>query len=296
MSLDQLPETPVIEQRPYVPERRRVVPVYVRVIGIVLAATFGLSTLGLILLGAVSFLSVRADDSTTQSFSLTEAPASLIVHSDVVNLNIASGGTNTITVRTERHASAVTYDLAQRALHDMRAEATISANSVTVTTQLPNFGYSFGVNQIDMSVYVTVPATTHLDISTDVGNVNVQGVRGGMTITSNAGNLTLSDATFSSASSLRNDAGNISCDCALDDSASVRFSTVAGNIDLTLPQATSASLTATAGTGNVTIDQVWPLSVTRKDAGAVASGDLVSNPTGSITALSTVGNITVLAR
>lgn len=277
------------------PERQRVVPVYVRVIGIVLAATFGLSTLGLILLGAASFLSVSVSDSTSQSIAVTN-PASLVVQSDVVDLHISASNTNQITVKTTRRASALTHGLAQRALDQMSTDVSSSDDTVTITTRLPDFNTGLGVNQIDMRVDVTVPATTNLDISSDVGNVDVRGVNGTMTITSNAGNLTLRNATLAGISTLRNDAGNITCVCALDDSASSVFSTVAGNISLMLPRATSASLTATAGTGNVTIDPVWRLPVTRKDAGAVASGDLALGPTGSITAQSTVGNITVLSR
>src|SRR5262245_31010595 len=99
MSIDQLPDTSQAEAQPYVEERRREIPVHVRVIGITLAVVMGLSTLGIIALGAISFLSVRVADSTTQTFSVAKTPR-LVVQSDVVDLHITAGSTNTVTVRT----------------------------------------------------------------------------------------------------------------------------------------------------------------------------------------------------
>jgi len=294
MSLDQLPETPVIESQSYETQRRRETPTYVRVIGIVLAATIGLATLGFIALGAASFLSVRVNDSTTQTLAVSGTPR-LVVQTDVTDLHITSGTGNSVTVRTVRHAKALTYDLAQRALRQMTTETSQSGDNVTITTHLPSFNDGIAATQINMSVYVTVPQTTNLDMHSDVGDVDVQGVTGTMTIAGKTSDIDLSDTTLVGASSLRAEVGDITCFCTLADAASVQLSTTTGDIRLSLPSTTSASLTASTDIGDVKVASVWPISTTRNNVGAGASGNLNANPTGSITAQSSVGDITVSA-
>jgi DUF4097 and DUF4098 domain-containing protein YvlB len=295
MSLDQLPEAPVIASRPYETQRQRVVPAYVRVIGIALAATIGLSTLGFILLGAVSFLHVHVNDSTSQSLTVSGTPR-LAVQSDVVDLHVTSGAGNSVTVRTVRHASALTYDLAQRALRQMTAQVSQSGDDITLTTHLPSFNEGIVVTQISMSVYVTVPQTTNLDIHSDVGDVDVQGVTGTMTIAGKTSDIELTDTTLVGSSSLRADVGDIICFCTLADAASLQLITVTGDIRLSLPRATSASLTASTDTGTVRVASVWPISTTHTNVGAVANGNLNANPSGTITADSSVGDITIVSR
>jgi hypothetical protein len=295
MSLDQLPETPVTESRAYETAHRHAPPTYVRIIGIVLAATIGLSTLAFIVLGAVSFLSVRVEDSTTRTFTVSGTPR-LVVQSDVGDLHIASSAGNGVTVRTVRHASALTNDFAQRILRQMTTEANQNGDSISITTHLPGFNESIGVTQISMSVYITLPRTANLDIRSDVGDVDVQGVAGTITIAGTTSDIRLSDTTLVGASTLRANVGDINCSCTLADSASLHLSTITGDIVLSLPSATSASLTASTTTGNVRVESNWPVSVTHKDTGAAASGDLTPNPTGSITAQATVGDITLSAR
>jgi hypothetical protein len=144
------------------------------------------------------------------------------------------------------------------------------------------------VSELDGGLVITTPAGTRLDAHTGAGNVDLDGITGGIDAHTGAGNLDVSGATGTAR--LDTGAGNVGYqgtpqgDC--------RFETGAGNITLALPADPNVQVDLDTGTGDIDVDFAVDGTATRRAVqGAIGSG-----AQGTIYAHSGAGNIDVIRR
>lgn len=267
---------------------------------------------------AVTLSVLRQDpltDQSTQTLAVTAQPQ-ITVHSSAGNVRVEAGAANTVTVQITKTARALSRDQERRYLNAIHVDVTQVGNTVAIDAHNDdNVAWLFfGSREVD--IIITVPAQASLDERLSAGNLEVSGITGQMTIEDSAGNIGLHNVTLTGDSHLSESAGNITFtgklmpaanlimensagnitfdgDLATNNSLNVRNS--AGNIELTLPQTTSARINAGTSAGNLNIDG-WNIPVNRDAANASAHGDTTTNPTNTISANNSAGNITIAAR
>ena len=224
---------------------------------------------------------------TTKTFVVRGAP-SLVISDAAGNVIIQQGDGNQVTVEFTKHAWGTSDGVAKDVLNSTVVDVSQSGNTMTVTTQ---FG---GSARRSVDLIVTVPAEANADVHLGAGNIDARQVTGAITLGTGAGNVTADTLTFAGTSRLHTGAGNITVDGAMASGAAVEVLVGAGNVTLTLPSDTPAHLTASTGVGDVTITG-WQIPVSGT-IGHTASGDLGSNPTGSLTIQVGTGNLTLMSR
>jgi hypothetical protein len=224
---------------------------------------------------------------TTQTFVVSGTP-NLVISDAAGNVTIQQGGGNQVAVQVTKHAWGITDADAKGVLNNMVVNVSQSGTTITVQTQ-----WSGSARQ-SIDVLVTVPRQSNADVHLGAGNIDARQLTGAITLDTGAGNVTADTATFAGTSRLHTGAGNISVNGAIATGAAVDILVGAGNATLTLPSDTPAHLTASTGVGNLTITG-WQIPVSGM-VGHSASGDLGSNPTGTLTIQVGTGNLTLMSR
>lgn len=121
---------------------------------------------------------------------------------------------------------------------------------------------------------ITVPATTSLKISTNTGNIEVDGISGQMVLLTNGGSIIVTNSTLTNASlinantsaikvlqstlsgpvTLSNNQGTITFDGSIAAQGNYQFLSNQGPIDVTLPRTASFHIDADVTTGSITAD------------------------------------------
>jgi hypothetical protein len=142
------------------------------------------------------------------------------------------------------------------------------------------------LDDASVSLEITVPAGTVLDITTGAGTVDVQDVQGALRVEAGAGTVEIRGAA--GPVSLRTGAGTIDYEGSPDGTCS--FDTGAGTITLRVPADTDASVELGAGMGGVhTTFDVNGVVSRRLVRGTIGSGDGAT-----ITANTGVGSVELL--
>jgi hypothetical protein len=296
-------------------ERRTHVPLYVKLIGgclatsmivlLVLACIGGIGT-------ALVFSSPEVSTSSSQDLSVSGVPL-LHLNSNATDVTILAGTDHsTIRILVQKHAQAVNNASAQAGLNRMKVTTTQSGDTIDVET---HFTEEVGIilHHEWMDLTITVPPSTHLDLTTGAGDVTITGISGIMQLTSEAGDIALNNSALEGTSTIHSDAGNIRLQSVMTDAhtsiittagnvdfngmvesgASFNVHTDAGNVTLQLPPDTSAHFSATTSVGNITIDPIWPISVTKKTVISSANGTMGTSPSATISVTTNAGDITV---
>ncbi|HEY7983595.1 MAG TPA: DUF4097 family beta strand repeat-containing protein, partial [Ktedonobacterales bacterium] len=191
--------------------------------------------------------------------------------------------------------------------------ATQDGNSVIIEETRQPQDFTLGFLWQNVSIDLTVPRTTNLTATLNAGSLTADDLQGAAVVTANAGSIEFNNAQLSNASLHSNagsitltqvalsgnahvtaNAGSIELQGTLAPHTTLAVGANAGSVSLTLPAATSAHLEATTNAGSISIEG-WPIAVQRDLARSFASGDLVPNPTGSITIHNNAGSVTVSA-
>jgi hypothetical protein len=252
--------------------------------------------------------------STTQTFAVSDTPT-VRIHGDFANVRVMPGDVGQVTVHATKSARDRSSDQARRDLDNMTVSATQAGNVVTVEVSEPSGDFHFWYER-HLDLDVTVPAKANVDGTLSAGNIRLDGLTGTVSLNGDAGNVELNDTTLAGASTvsehagniqldgvtvaqgltLRSDAGNIDFSGTLTSGASLDAHSQVGNVTLDLPLATDAHLTAKTQAGNISVASEWPVSVSRDGSNATASGDLSAHPSGTVSATTDAGNITVDVR
>jgi hypothetical protein len=235
--------------------------------------------------GGVAGIGVPARDTYTYSVPLTIANPTVHIGSTASNVHVQTippGGANAVTVVESIEVRNISPSLAQRSLDAARiAEPTVSNGVVEINARpQEDWGILF---QRDVSITITLPQDSNLQLDMQAGNITVEGTSGQITGTISAGNLDLLGVKVGDGSRVQVNAGNVRLDGELLPNASLDMEVNAGNATILLPFNTDARLTATADGGHLDIDGWAGLTtatpnVKRGNRPEVITGVLYTNP------------------
>jgi hypothetical protein len=141
----------------------------------------------------------------------------------------------------------------------------------------------FNATSVDFTI--TVPNTTDLQINTNAGSINVNGVNGKMSLVSNAGTIGATQSSLAGSSTFRTNAGSINFNGSISSTGTYDFETNAGSIDLTLTGSPNFHVNATTDVGS--INSSFPLTVSHSSVGATVNSDVGTPPQATTLTLKT---------
>jgi Putative adhesin len=166
-----------------------------------------------------------------------------------------------------------------------------SQNGNTLTVAATSSGTFNFFNATSVDFVITVPNATSLQIHTNAGSINVNGVNGNMSLVSNAGSIGATQSSLSGNSTFKTNAGSINFNGSIGTSGTYDFETNAGSIDMTLTGSPSFHLSASTDVGSISTS--FPVIVNRNTAGATANGDVGTTPQAMLKLTTNAGSITL---
>jgi hypothetical protein len=157
----------------------------------------------------------------------------------------------------------------------------------TITVKADGGWSIFGRNSVDFDV--TVPRYTDLKLKTDAGKIQVMGVSGQMSLTSDAGSIQATQVMLNGHSTLKTDVGSVTLEGAIDPTGSYELKTDVGSINVTLPGNASFHVVAKTDVGS--FNSNFPVASRRDVPGARADGDVGASPHAKLTLKTDVGSI-----
>jgi hypothetical protein len=118
---------------------------------------------------------------------------------------------------------------------------------------------------------VTVPNNSNLQLHTNSGDIDVEGINGQISMSTGSGNIIARQDQLNGSSTLRTDSGNVTFDGGITGSGDYQFTSGSGNIDANLNSSTTVDVNASTDTGSIT-SNVQSVHVQNNDPGATASG------------------------
>jgi putative adhesin len=166
--------------------------------------------------------------------------------------------------------------------NDMQVSYSQSLDGNTINASVNDTG------QGSVDFDVTVPQDTNLQITTNSGDINVDGVSGQMTLSVVSGDIHATNDTLSGQDTIKTDSGDIKFDGSISTSGTYHFQTVSGSIDLTVPGSTAFHVDASTNSGSIASD--FPgvhVQNNNQGPGSTASGDVGGTAPGATIALNT---------
>ncbi len=122
---------------------------------------------------------------------------------------------------------------------------------------------------------VTVPQGSDLQLITTSGDINVDGVSGQMTLTTDRGDIHATNDSITGTSKIVTNSGDIRFDGTIDTSGTYLFQSDSGTIDVALPGNSVFHLDASTTSGSITTGDFQ--GVQQSNSGQSASGDVGGN-------------------
>ncbi len=196
------------------------------------------------------------------------------------SVRVIAGADEQVAVEGTKVVTAFDEVTARQALDAMQILVDQDGETMSIATK-----YSANMPWLThqhIELVVTLPVHTNLSVNLSAGHAQIDAIAGTMQFEINAGDMQVDQTTFVGSSNVRINAGSFRGKARLDESAAFSVSVNSGSANLSLPVATSAHLDASANAGNLVVDG-WPINIERRLMRASAAGDLMPNPTGSIT-------------
>jgi hypothetical protein len=227
-----------------------------------------------------------------QSVPISGNIAQVQVHNQIGNVTLSTdpNAQRVIKVTALKRVKAANESAAQSDFNSMQVQASVDRDThiLTVSATAPSSNGSLLGNHndtIDLSI-VFPPASLSngsspvtLNIATSVGNVQVSGLNGMMTVKDNIGNVTVQQAHLFDGSHLETGTGDVtfngSLDTTLNPQANYKFQCEVGNLNVTLPSTTNVTLDANTNVG--TIKSAFPINAQSSDGSASYYGPLIPN-------------------
>ncbi len=218
-----------------------------------------------------------------QTFTVSTNPSPVLtLTSDGGSVTVNRGSANNrIIVQAKKYASFGGN------LNNVQINYGLSGNTLTVAAS--NSGMFNFFNATNVDFIVTVPNTTDLQIHTNAGSINVNGVNGKMSLTSNAGSIVATQSSLTGSSTFKTNAGSVNFNGSIGSTGTYDFETNAGSIDMTLSGNPSFHLNANTNVGS--INTSFPVTVNRNTVGATANGDVGTAPQATLTLKTNAGSI-----
>jgi len=211
--------------------------------------------------------------STNPAFMLTSNAGSVTVNRGSAN--------NRIIVQARKYASFGGN------LNNVQINYSQSGNTIIVANNSSGTFNFFNATSVDF--IITVPNSTDLQIHSNAGSINVNGVSGKMSLVSNAGTIGATQSSLTGSSTIKTNAGSINFNGSISSTGTYDFETNAGSIDMTLTGNPSFNLNAITNAGS--INTSFPIAVNRNTPGATANGVVGTSPQATLTLKTNAGSI-----
>ena len=234
----------------------------------------------------------------------------LQVQNPIGNVTITSDpSAQQVTVTALKSAKVANQGDAQAEFNKMQAQAQVTQDSnknniLTITGNVPvsSSGTLGNTHNDAINLTITLPATILsngsaapvLNITTSVGNVQVSGLNGVVTVKDDIGNVTVQQAQLFDGSHLQTGTGDVtfngSIDTTTNPQANYKFQAEVGNLNVTLPATTNVKLDTNTNAGTITSD--FSIPVQSSSGGANYYGPLLSgaSPAPTVTLVLDVGS------
>ncbi len=219
----------------------------------------------------------------SRTFGVSASPK-LVIDDPTGQVTIHSGATgSTVSIR----ATKLTEGFGGNP-NNIHLNYSESSDQKTVTITVDNGPSFVGFPVVNLDI--TVPSTIDLNLTSNTGSINVNGVTGQMSLQSNTGSITAEQDNLTSASTLKTDTGSVTFNGTIAQNSNYVFSTNTGSVNVTLPPASSFHVDAKTDTGSFNSD--FPVSPTSKQGlGSEVHGDVGNSPTTTITLTTNTGSI-----
>jgi hypothetical protein len=214
-----------------------------------------------------------------------------VINKITSNPGALTGGPTAITVGTEPKIVIDRNDGSVHVTAGQDGKVTIQATGNTygggITYQKSENVITFNLDGVETNnVNLTVPPLADLDITTNAGDITVDGVSGQISLSTNGSSITATHVTFKGTSKMDVNGGNITFNGALDPASNDDFENNDGIIGLTFPANGAFHVDATCNGTEIASD--FPEIVVSGDE---AHGDVGNAPRATVTVSTNAGTI-----
>lgn len=221
----------------------------------------------------------------TQTFSVSANPQ-LTIDDPVGTITVHADGTsNQIIVQATKQSDFPVGS------NPNNTNVVYSPTSSGVAVTVSNNNNNNFLNFVNVNLDVTVPADSNLQLKTNVGDIEVKGVSGQMTLNSNTGSITAENDVLTGSSTLKTNVGSVNFDGQITDGDTYDFQSNTGSVNVTLPASTTFHVDAKTNTGSINSD--FPVGIQKSTVGAEVHADVGNSPTTTITMRTNTGSITI---
>ncbi len=201
-------------------------------------------------------------------------PPTLNITNQIGSVNLQPSTDGKLTYKVDKHGWSVTSSTAQGEADRMKFSATANGSTVDIKAEQAAGLLRFNVGQQNsMDVTVNVPAGSTVNVTVNAGNANISGADGKLTVTVNAGSITLIDAHLSGPLSLTANAGKIDFRGSLATGSSGNVVQAnAGGVTMMLAAASKYNFDVKADVGNINTDFTVPNGKNRAGTGETLVG------------------------
>ena len=218
----------------------------------------------------------------SHTFQVSSSPQ-LVIVDPTGHVNIHSGATgSSVSIQATKLTEG--FGGNPNNIHVNYAE---SPDLKTVTVTVDNGPKFVGLPVVNLDI--TVPSTIDLNLTSNTGSIDVNGVTGQMSLQSNTGSITAEQDNLTSSSTLKTDTGSVTFNGTIAQNSDYVFSTNTGSVNVTLPPDSTFHVDAKTDTGSFNSD--FPVSTNKQGLGRDVHGDVGNSPTTTITLTTNTGSI-----
>jgi Toastrack DUF4097 len=174
-----------------------------------------------------------------------------------------------------------------------------NSNNVPFTSNQSTDGKTITINAQDngqgpVDLNVVVPQNSILQLKTDSGDININGVEGKMTLISNSGSINASNDALSGSTAMSTQSGDINFNGTISSGGNYQFNTTSGTVAVALPSSPAFHVVATTNSGSIKIP-----GVPNNSSGTLAKGDVGASSQvqgTNVTMKSDSGDITLIQK
>ncbi len=233
------------------------------------------------------YLAFTHVQSEMRRFQVGEHPQ-VIVKNDVGSIHIRVGGDGEVLTHATRWSRWFEETPANIQLY---YKQNAEENSVTVRVDRVGRWRVFRLPHVHLDL--TVPRSTDLRVTTNVGDIWITGVSGQLSLHSNTGSLYVRRGLLTGNSELSTNVGSVNFHEAIDPQGTYQFTTGTGSVNVALPAYEAFHLDARANLGSITT-AVPGMTITSRTDHEV-QGEVGSPPCASMRLTSGIGSVNVYA-
>jgi hypothetical protein len=288
------------------------IPGWARFVAVVGAVLTGVILVPTVALAVVAVASTAAQIQRTTSVDVGPATR-LRVDARFGSVAIEAGRDGRIVVQDRLSAGSITRAAAAAALAEMAVAVRRQGDLVLVRQAGPGLVEP----TIERSSTITIEVPTHTDVTVaNTGEVRIQGIdgavsfqgpgsldlhdltlRGSSTLDASVGDVHMTNVTVAGSARVTKTFGTVTFDGQLaPGGSSLDIHDDAGNVTVTLPQPTDARAVVTAPPSDFHTTGAWLFTPDTATTPHHWSADLGPNPTGSVTVLTYLGQVSFLSR